>query len=220
MTDPEPRLDMWQDLRSDLVAGVQPDGETFAAQIGGRSILMPIRALPDGVSGLASLILNQASFEVLDAITDQLSARLRMLSPDVIVAVPTLGLPLAEGVARRLGHRRILPLGVSRKFWYRQELSVPLRSVTSPDAEKRLWLDPRLQGMLRGRVVVVDDVISSGASIRAVLGLLQKVGVQPTAVACAMVQGSGHVDLARDTGVQILSAFATPILHHTGDSWA
>jgi hypothetical protein len=40
---------------------------------------------------------------------------------------------------------------------------VPVRSITSP-AERRLWLDPRLLPRLVGRrVLLVDDVVSTGA---------------------------------------------------------
>ena len=60
------------------------------------------------------------------------------------MGLPTLGLALASAVARALGHERYVPLGTSRKFWYRDELSAPLSSVTTPDQKKTLYLDPRM----------------------------------------------------------------------------
>jgi adenine/guanine phosphoribosyltransferase-like PRPP-binding protein len=56
----------------------------------------------------------------------------RPYAPQAIIGVPTLGLPLANGVARRLGHPRMVALGTSRKFWYSDDLSEPLSSITSP----------------------------------------------------------------------------------------
>ena len=94
------RLDVWQSLHDDLEPGVQPDQETFAVALGPRQVLLPIRALPDSDRGVASLILNQASFDVLDALAATVAEGLRAHAPEVIVAVPTLGLPLAEAVAR------------------------------------------------------------------------------------------------------------------------
>ena len=64
------RIDVWQAVHSDLAPGVQPDQESFAAPLGDRQVLLPIRTLPDGGRGVASLILNQASFAVLDALAD------------------------------------------------------------------------------------------------------------------------------------------------------
>ena len=71
-------------------------------------------------------------------------------------------------VAAQLGHARYVPLGTSRKFWYREELSVPLSSITTPEQPKRLYVDPRMLPLLEGRrVALIDDVVSSGASMDA-----------------------------------------------------
>jgi adenine/guanine phosphoribosyltransferase-like PRPP-binding protein len=177
----------------------------------GRQILQPIRALPgDGGRGVASLIVNQAGFAVVDALADLMAGAARLHAPEVIVGVPTLGLGLAEGVARRLGHGRYAALGTSRKFWYDEGLSVPLRSVTSPgEGQKRLYLDPRLRPLLAGRrVLVVDDVLSTGQSLASALALLDLAGVRPVAAVFAMLQGPGW----RAAGVPVAGAFATPLL--------
>lgn len=212
------RLDVWQQVHDDLRPGVQPDAETFAAPIGDACLLLPIRPHPDGARGLASLILNQASFAVLDALADALAARLRPHEPDVIVAVPTLGLPLAEAVARRLGHRRLVPLGNSPKFWYDEGLSVPMASITSPEATKRLYLDPRMRPLLTGRVAVIDDVLSSGRSMAATLRLLALVGTTPAVIGAAMLQGEGWRAALGTMPVE--GAFATPILRKSADGWS
>lgn len=156
----------------------------------GRQIALPIRTLPgDGSRAVASLIVNQASFAVEDALSDAMARALRPLDAEVVVGVPTLGLPLANAVARRLGHPRMVALGTSRKFWYDEGLSEPMSSITSPDQVKRLYLDPRMLPLLRGRrVAIVDDVVSSGASMRSVLALLAKAEVSPVALVFAMLQ--------------------------------
>jgi adenine/guanine phosphoribosyltransferase-like PRPP-binding protein len=158
----------------------------------GRQLPLPLRVLPgDGKSAVASLILNQASFAVEDGLAAGLTELLEAFSPEIIIGVPTLGLPLASNVARRLGHTRMVPLGTSRKFWYRDELSEPMKSITSPTATKTLYVDPRMLPLLRGkRVAVIDDVISSGQSMGSVLRLLEKAEVEPVAIGCAMLQGT------------------------------
>ena len=183
----------------------------------GRQIALPIRVLPgDGSRAVASLIVNQASFAVEGALADILAERLRPLDIDIIVGVPTLGLTVAASLARRLGHSRIAPLGTSRKFWYEEALSQPIVSITSPGPEKRIYLDPRMLPLLEGRrVAVVDDVISTGTSMTAALRLLAMAGVQPVAVAAAMLQGrNGAARLASDAGWRgpVLTAIETPLL--------
>ncbi|UJW87627.1 phosphoribosyltransferase [Devosia sp. SL43] len=183
----------------------------------GRQLLLPIRELPgDGLSAVASLIINQASFAVEDDLASALAQLLQPFAPEVIVGVPTLGLPLANNVARRLGHGRMVALGTSRKFWYRQDLSAPISSITSPDQQKTIFLDPRSLPLLAGRrVVVVDDVISSGTSMAAVLTLLDKAGIEPVAVVAAMLQGSRWRSGLAHWQERIVAPLASPRLART-----
>lgn len=211
------RTDVWQALHSDLGVGVQADQETYAVPFGTKTILLPIRALSGGVRGVASLILNQASFAVLDALADALAQQLAPYKPDVIVAVPTLGLPLGESVARRLGHTRLIPLSTSRKFWYDETLSVDMSSITSPAQGKRLYLDPRMVPLLTGRVAVIDDVLSSGSSIASVLRLLGTQQVTPVVIGAAMLQGTAWRDHVAECPVE--GAFSTPILRKSDAGW-
>ena len=83
-----------------------------------------------------------------------------------MVGLPTLGLSFAPAVTHGLGHARFIPLGFSRKYWYRDALSEPVRSITSPSQDKRLYLDPHQISLLEGRrVLVVDDTVSTGATM-------------------------------------------------------
>lgn len=191
-----------------------------------RQIALPIRVLPgDGNSAVASLIVNQASFAVEDALADAMASLAARHAPDVVIGVPTLGLPLANGVARRLGHGRMVALGTSRKFWYDDGLSEPMSSITSPAHAKRIFLDPRMLPLLQNRrVVVVDDVISSGTSMRAVLALLAKAGIAPVGIVAAMLQGHRWRRLlsAFDPAVPAIAAaaLASPLLNRSpGDLW-
>ncbi len=192
-----------------------------AALPDGRQILLPIRMLPSGDRAVASLIVNQASFAVVDALCDALAEKVAPLAIDVVVGLPTLGLTIAEGLARRLGHSRYVPLGTSRKFWYRDELSVPLRSITSPDAVKRLYVDPRMLPLLQQRrIVLVDDVISTGASMASALALLARAEISPCAIAVAMLQGTEWRRRLVDVGAPVIGAIETPVLERgTEGNW-
>lgn len=209
--------EFWQDLFApDDLPGDDKGGYLGhypAALPDGRCIALPIRVLPgDGAQAVASLILNQASFGVADALADALAAQVARFAPEVIVGVPTLGLGLAEALARRLGHGRMVALGTSAKFWYDEALSEPLRSITTPDQAKRIYVDPRMVPLLAGRrVVVVDDVASTGSTLRAVLAVLARAGVVPVAAGFAMAQGHGWAD-ALPPGMGFAAAIASPRL--------
>ncbi|WP_296038140.1 phosphoribosyltransferase [uncultured Agrobacterium sp.] len=189
----------------------------------GRQLRLPIRPLSDGAHALASLIINQASFEVLGVLADDLAAKLKAFEPDVVVGLPTLGLTLASEVARRLGHSRYVPLGTSRKFWYLDALSVPMSSITTQQ-EKRLYVDPRMLPLLQGRrVALIDDVISSGTSIIAGLSLLGASGIEPVVVGAAMLQSERWREalekLDQKWPPRVRTAFSTPLLRKEREGW-
>lgn len=211
--------DFWQEIHPPSCFDPSGGHANFypATLADGRQIRLPIRPLSDGQHALASLIVNQASFAVLDALADDLAGQLSVLHPDVVVGLPTLGLTLASVVAQKLGHHRYVPLGTSRKFWYSDELSVPLSSITTPDQQKRLYVDPRMLPLLKDcRVALIDDVISSGTSILGGLSLLQSCGIEPVVVGAAMLQSDRWRKAMAEEGPhwpeRVLGTLATPML--------
>ncbi|KRD62429.1 phosphoribosyltransferase [Ensifer sp. Root278] len=216
--------DFWQEVYPPKSFGIQAGyRDFFPATLGdGRQILLPIRPLSDGRHALASLIVNQASFAVEDALATELAAKLAAFEPDVVAGLPTLGLTLTSAVARKLGHSRYVPLGTSRKFWYVDDLSVPLSSITTPDQKKRLYVDPRMLPLLEGRrVALIDDVISSGTSILAGLTLMEACGIEPVAIGAAMLQTERWrqplANLAPYWPERVVGVFQTPMLARSDD---
>ncbi len=201
--------DFWQAI---LPPDAPGEGGYPARFADGRILMLPIRPLPDGKRALASLIINQASFAVVDALAADLAGRLAPFAPEVIVGLPTLGLTLAARVAQKLGHSRYTPLGTSAKFWYRPELSVLLSSITTPDQAKRLFIDPRMLPLLAGRrVALVDDVISSGVSMQAGIALLALCGITPAVLGTAMLQSERWAGPL--SGWPIAAVLRSPILN-------
>ncbi|MBV7518222.1 phosphoribosyltransferase [Ensifer sp. ENS12] len=216
--------DFWQEVYPPKSFGIQAGyRDFFPATLGdGRQILLPIRPLSDGRHALASLIVNQASFAVEDALATELAAKLAAFEPDVVAGLPTLGLTLTSAIARKLGHSRYVPLGTSRKFWYVDDLSVPLSSITTPDQKKRLYVDPRMLPLLEGRrVALIDDVISSGTSILAGLTLMEACGIEPVAIGAAMLQTERWrqplANLAPYWPERVVGVFQTPMLARSDD---
>lgn len=187
-----------------------------------RRLLLPIRRLAaEPQHAVASLILNQASFEVADALAALLVARVARLAPEVVVGLPTLGLALAAAVARGLGHARLVPLGTSRKFWYDEALSVPVQSITSPAPGKRLYLDPHQRALVEGRrVLVVDDAVSTGTTLAAAWDLLEALGAQVAGAGVAMRQGMRwQARLGPARAAQVVGVFDSPLLQAVADGW-
>ena len=196
----------------DRYAAPLPDGEC---------LVLPLRDL--GETAVAGLIANQASFAVLDRLAAWAAAAAEPLRADVVVGLPTLGHTVGAAVARALGHSGWVAPSTTRKRWYDDALSVPLGSITAPavgaNAGRRMWLDPRLLHRLAGRrILLVDDVISTGQSAQAGLALLRAAGVQPVGLAVAMVQGDVW-RAAWPDAVPVVAAFRTPRFRRVPGGW-
>ena len=166
---------------------------------------------------VASLIANHAGLDVVDALAGFMAQRARPFGAEMVVGLPTLGLAFAPMVARGLGFTRYVPFGYSRKYWYDEKLAVPVRSLTTPDAGKLLYVDPNLAGSLAGRrVLVVDDAVSTGQTMVSALELLARCGAEVAGIFVAMCQRplalapGGRARRAHTGGLRVrVSAHAT-----------
>jgi adenine/guanine phosphoribosyltransferase-like PRPP-binding protein len=210
----------WQDFGSAPAQPVWHD-HFDAPMPDGTTLRLPLRDL--GETAVAGLIANQASFAVLDRLAAWTAAAAAPLAAEIVVGLPTLGHTVGAAVARALGHPNWVAPSTTRKRWYDDALSVPLASITSPatgaNRDRRMWLDPRILPRLQGRrVVLVDDVISTGSSARAGLALLRAAGIEPVGLLVAMIQGqSWRTDW--DSKIQVHSAFTTPMFRRTQGGW-
>jgi adenine/guanine phosphoribosyltransferase-like PRPP-binding protein len=190
----------------------------------GQYLLLPIRRLPTNPDhAVASLLVNAASFDVVDTLSQLLSEELKPYAIDVIVGLPTLGHALCPGVARGLGHSRYVPMGYSKKFWYLPDLSTPVSSITSPElGQKRLWLDPHVLPFLQGkRVAIVDDAVSSGTTMLAAWELLQGLGINVVAAGVAMKQGGKWKNvLGVEKTKKLVGVFDSPLLEAVPEGWS
>jgi len=190
----------------------------------GTSLNLPIQPLPGGEQAIALLMSNQTPFEVekeLGSLLTQLAAE---FSAEVIVGIPTLGLDYARLVARDLGFPHYVALGNSRKFWYSDELSVPVHSVTSPGADKKLYLDPMLVERVAGkRTLIVDDVINTGGSAAAAIELLQTAGAVVIGLCVILIEGEAWkerlADFSPDWPHRVRGLGRIPIFRRTTDGW-
>jgi adenine/guanine phosphoribosyltransferase-like PRPP-binding protein len=187
-----------------------------------RVLMLPIRQLAsEPAHAVASLIVNQASLEVVDTLAAMLADRLSAFAAEHVIGLPTLGLALAPGVTRALGHARYVPLGYSRKFWYEEALSVPVVSITTPVPGKRVYLDPNLRPLVEGRrLVLVDDAISSGSTLDAAWDLIESVGGEVAACGVAMIQGRRWVEkLGAARAGRVVGVFESPLLKAVPQGW-
>lgn len=179
---------------------------------------------PDFETAIAFLCANQTSFAVEDRLSTHMTDLAQALEPEVVVGMPTLGMVYAASVAQKLGHERYVPLGYSRKFWYDEALSVPVRSITSPIKPKTVYIDPRLLERLNGkRVLLVEDVISTGGTVSAELQLMEKIGANVIGIITAVKETNVWVEklgaIAPHWPSQVHAPIKCPLFQKVDGGW-
>lgn len=107
---------------------------------------------------------------------------------DVLITAESKGIPLAYEMSRQMG----IPYIVARKsvkVYTRNPIEVTVHSITTQH-EQKLYLGQDEVDMMRGRrIVVVDDVISTGESLLALDELVKKAGGQIVGQAAVLAEG-------------------------------
>ena len=107
---------------------------------------------------------------------------------DYIVAPEAKAIPLAHEMARQSGK----PYFICRKgakLYMQNPVSVNVRSITT-DKEQTLFMDSLEGEQLRGKkVIILDDVISTGESLLAVRKLIEQFDAEIVAQAAILAEG-------------------------------
>lgn len=97
---------------------------------------------------------------------------------DYIITAEAKGIPLAHEMARQHGDAKYILARKGPKLYMRDIFSVSVQSITTAK-EQKLYLDGADASLMQGkRILVVDDVISTGESLKALEALVEKAGGQ------------------------------------------
>ena len=114
---------------------------------------------------------------------------------DKIVTMEAMGIPLASVLAMEMN----LPFTIIRKREYGLPDEISVEQVTGYSKSKLF-----INGLKKGdNVVIVDDVLSTGGTLRAVLSVLKKMGVIIDGVFIAVDKGNCAQKISEEFDVQI-----------------
>jgi adenine phosphoribosyltransferase len=131
--------------------------------------------------------------EVIDRAAKLLAPQLN--DPDILVTTEIKGIPLAHAIATNLGlkpyvvcQKRIRPFMLS-------PLLVRYKPITAK-TEQELYMDGRDAMKIRGkRVAIVDDIFSTGETVRAMLDLVRQAEGAVVAKAAILLEGEEIPDI-------------------------
>ena len=185
-------------------------GQVHRVVLGGAEVALPVVAVAPEVA-VALLVVPDLGIAVLDRAVSDLAEQVAPEAPEVVVGTATLGVPVAHALAGALGLDDWVVLQKTRKAHLHDALSAPVRSITT-DADQELLLDRRSAQALAGRrAVLVDDVVSTGASVAAGLDLLRQAGARVVAVAALLTEADAWRDVLGADAALVRSLGSLPL---------
>ncbi|MFI5927903.1 bifunctional pyr operon transcriptional regulator/uracil phosphoribosyltransferase PyrR [Micromonospora sp. NPDC051543] len=126
---------------------------------------------------------------VVDRIAHQILEKTQGAADTVLLGIPTRGVPLARRLAARISTFEdvVVPVGVLDITLYRDDLRRHATRAIGPTQVPSGGIDGK-------RVILVDDVLFSGRTVRAALDALNDVG-RPASVQLAVLVDRGHREL-------------------------
>ena len=95
---------------------------------------------------------------------------------DYLISAEAKGIPLVHEMARLAGNQKYFLARTAPKLYMTGVFEAELRSITTAKDQK-LYLDMADADMMKGKkILIVDDVISTGESLRAIENLVEKAG--------------------------------------------
>lgn len=147
--------------------------KVFKLNIKGYDAELPILPLPSGINiAFFNLHGNQE-------MTEHCGKELAKLVSDceVLITAESKGLQLCHVVARELNHPYYAVARKSKKLYMQDGIDVLIESSITTGKEQRLYLSRHDVELIKGKKVgIVDDVVSTGASLKGLEAIVEKAG--------------------------------------------
>ena len=147
--------------------------KVYPVDLDGFQAELPILTLPSGI-GIAFFNLH-GDQEMTEHCGKKLAAQLQ--DCEVIITAESKGLQLAHCIARELGHRYYAVARKSKKLYMQDGIEVTIESSITTGTPQKLYLSRHDTDLIKGKKVgIVDDVVSTGASLLGLEALVEKAG--------------------------------------------
>lgn len=159
--------------------------KTYELQVAGLTRHLPIIQISDSLAIASFVILGDTELVCASA-----KALAEQLPPvDVLVTAEAKGIPLVFEVSKLLNMKNYIVARKSIKAYMDAPLVHEVESITTKE-KQMLCLDGNDLALVQGkRVAIIDDVISTGESLRAVEELVKKAGGEIVVKAAILAEG-------------------------------
>ncbi|MBR6594393.1 MAG: adenine phosphoribosyltransferase [Clostridia bacterium] len=181
----------------------------YPVKIGRAERDLPLCPLNDELSIAAFVVFGDYELTV------ECASELLKLAPehDYLVTAEAKGIPIIHEMARQNGEKRYMLARKNPKLYMTGVFEVTVRSITTAK-EQKLYLDKADAELMKGkRILIVDDVISTGESLRAIEELVLAAGGEIVGKMAVLAEGDAadRDDIIFLDKLPLFKADGTPI---------
>ena len=159
--------------------------KTYTLHVAGLTRELPIIKLSYDLSIASFVILGDT--EIVRKTAPIIAKKLPEV--DLIVTAEAKGIPLAYEISKVLNLNEYIVARKSVKAYMEEPIEVEVNSITTTNSQK-LYLNNQDARKIKGKkVALVDDVISTGQSLKALERLVEKAGGKVVAKAAILAEG-------------------------------
>ena len=159
--------------------------KTYTLHVAGLTRELPIIKLSYDLSIASFVILGDT--EIVRKTAPIIAKKLPEV--DLIVTAEAKGIPLAYEISKVLNLNEYVVARKSVKAYMEEPIEVEVNSITTTNSQK-LYLNNQDAKKIKGkRIALVDDVISTGQSLKALERLVEKAGGKVLAKAAILAEG-------------------------------
>jgi len=184
---------------------MSPNQDAYPIEIAGIQRKLP---LVEVAPRLRIAVLNiLGDKELVAASARELAKKLEGVAYDALITAEAKSIPLVHALAVETGKDYVV-LRKKYKLYMGAALSTETLSITTGEPQT-LYLDEKDQDLLRNkRVILLDDVISTGSTLQGMRNLMDRVNAVVAAEACILTEGDesnwrgvislGHIPVFKD----------------------
>ena len=159
--------------------------KTYTLHVAGLRRDLPIIKLSYDLSIASFVILGDT--EIVKKTAPMIAKKLPEV--DFVVTAEAKGIPLAYEISKILNLNEYIVARKSIKAYMEEPIEVEVNSITTTNSQK-LYLNNQDANKIKGkRVALIDDVISTGQSLKALERLVEKAGANVVAKAAILAEG-------------------------------
>jgi len=161
----------------------------YRVEIDGVTRELPLVQVDDGlwIASNAGIILGDIEF--ICAAARAMTERLKPLGPEIIVTPESKAIAFSYEVAKSLGHRRLIIGRKSVKAYMKDYLVEEVKSITTRERQTLVLTSEDIEIIAGRKICVLDDVVSTGGTIKALERLVKKAGGRIACKAAIWLEG-------------------------------